>query len=288
MPLPTLHPIQDPDLEPFCAFLRTHLNSTIPQKDWVAAFRRPWMPNNLDKPNNGFLIRDDSSDIVGGIGAIYSQQTIASQPERLCNITSWCVLEAYRAQSMRLAMAVVSQAGYSFTDLTPTDVVADSLKFLKFKAMDPTILLLPHKPWAAGGGARVVDDPARVEGQLPPAALDNWQAHRDLPWLSHAAIGSGQQWCHVVYKTIRVKKLRCAKIIGCSDAGLLLRWHGALGRHLLLRRGMVGSWVEQRLLPHRPEGAIELHGYKAKMFRSDTLSEAQISNLYSELTALDL
>ena len=285
MPLPTLHPIQDPDLEPFCTFLRTHLNSAIPLHDWVAAFRRPWLK---DKPNNGFLIRDDDGAIAGGIGAIYSEQQIAGKAERLCNITSWCVLEQYRAQSMRLAMAVVSQDGYHFTDLTPTDVVAGSLKFLKFKPMDATVLLLPHKPWAGGNGARVIDDPASIEDQLPPAALHSWQAHRDLPWLSHAVVCIGDDCCHVIYKTIKVKHMRCAKIIGLSDPALWLRGHGTFARHLLLRRGMAGSWVEQRLLPERPAGAIELHGYKSKMYRSDRLDESQISNLYSELTALDL
>lgn len=285
MPLPSLQAIQDQDLEPFCQFLRANLNSRIPQDQWVAAFRQPWL---ADKPNNGFLIRDDKGEIVGGIGAIYSEQSINGQPERLCNITSWCVKDEFRAQSMRLAMAVVSQEGYHFTDLTPTDVVAGSLKFLKFKAMDPTILLLPHKPWVGSGGARVYSDPGKVESQLPEAALRSWQAHRELPWLRHAVVGRDQDWCHVVYKTVTVKRMPCAKIIGLSDAALWLRWQKPFGRHLLLRRGMLGSWVEQRLLPERPAGAIELKGYKSKMFRSDSLQAAQISNLYSELTALDL
>jgi hypothetical protein len=285
MPLPSLHPITDQDLAPFCHFLRANLNDRIPLDDWVAAFRRPWLD---DKPNNGFLIRADDGDIVGGIGALYSGQPIDGRIERLCNITSWCVLEDYRAQSMRLAMAVVSQPGYHFTDLTPTDVVAGSLKFLKFKAMDPTVLLLPHRPWTGAQGMTATDAPSALEQQLSGAALRSWQAHRDLPWLSHAMVGRDSDWCHVIYKTVLVKRMRCAKILGLSDPGLWLHGHGAFGRHLLMRRAMVGSWVEQRLLPRRPDGALTLEGYKSKMFRSDSLSEAQISNLYSELTALDL
>jgi len=285
MPLPSLHPITDQDLVPFCRFLRANLNDRIPLDDWVAAFRRPWLD---DKPNNGFLIRDDDGNIVGGIGAIYSEQLIDGRDERLCNITSWCVLEKYRTQSMRLAMAVVSQPGYHFTDLTPTDVVAGSLKFLKFKAMDPTVLLLPHRPWTGAQGMTATDDPSALDERLSGAALRSWRAHRDLPWLSHAMIGRDSDWCHVVYKTVLVKRMCCAKILGLSDPGLWLRGHGAFGRHLLMRRAMVGSWVEQRLLPQRPDGALTLEGYKSKMFRSDSLTEAQISNLYSELTALDL
>lgn len=281
MALPTLHPITDQQLVPFCRFLRANLNDRIPLDQWVDGFRRPWL---RDKPNNGFLVRDPDGDIVGGIGAIYSEQWIDGRPERFCNITSWCVQEPFRAQSMRLAMAVVSQPGFHFTDLTPTDVVAGSLKFLKFQAMDPTILLLPHRPWATAGGARVVDSPDQVPDGL---ARRQWQDHQGLPWLRHLLLSDGDQACYVAYKTIPVKKLRCAKVIGVSDPALWLRWHGAFGRHLLLQ-GMVASWVEQRLLPERPSSAIELAGYKPKMFRSETLSQAQISNLYSELAALDL
>ena len=56
---------------------------------------------------------------------------IRDPPERFCNITSWCVLQPYRSHSLRLAMALVSQPGYHFTDLSPTQLVAGTLRFLK-------------------------------------------------------------------------------------------------------------------------------------------------------------
>ena len=37
-----------------------------------------------------------------------------------------------------------------------------------------------------------------------------------------------------------------------------------------------------------PAGAVQLSGYRQKVFRSDTLGEADMSNLYSEMVALDL
>jgi len=42
------------------------------------------------------------------------------------------------------------------------------------------------------------------------------------------------------------------------------------------------------LLPKVPRPGIELSGYRNKVFCSDTLSEADISNLYTEIVALDL
>jgi hypothetical protein len=46
--------------------------------------------------------------------------------------------------------------------------------------------------------------------------------------------------------------------------------------------------MEARLLPRRPTPSLVLAGYRNKVFRSDTLGEADIGNLYSELVALDL
>src|SRR5215471_7749074 len=116
MAAPTLEPIGNDDVPEFCRFLTEHLSAERSAEEWAQAFRHDW---GVTRPNNGFVVRDQGK-IVGGIGAIYAQRMVRGNPERFCNITSWCVLERYRAQSMRLAMAVVSQPGYHFTDLTPT------------------------------------------------------------------------------------------------------------------------------------------------------------------------
>ena len=70
-----------------------------------------------------------------------------------------------------------------------------------------------------------------------------------------------------------------------SARPLLARHHGA---------GSVGPLVDaarveyERLLPEVPRPSIELSGYRNKVFRSDTLTEISISNLYSEIVALDI
>jgi hypothetical protein len=286
MPLPTLEPIRDEDLPEFCGFLTAHLSNARTPEAWAEAFRQNWL---TDKPNNGFLIRQDGR-IVGGIGAIYAERPVRGKLERFCNITSWCVLDAFRTQSGRLAMAVVSQPGFHFTDLTPTEVVSKTLQFLKFKPMNERQAVWPNVPWpfARLAGVRVTADPDRMGTVLTGDAAKAFRDHRHLPWLRHLAVGRDGAWCHVVWKPTELKGVTGAMVLAFSDAELFLRYRLPVGSHLLLRHGLPYTRVESRLLPRVPKPSIELAGYRSKVFKSDTLTEADISNLYSEIVALDM
>lgn len=284
MPPPLLQPIGDEDLPEYCRFLHENLNPGISPDQWESAFQQRW---GVEKPNNGFLLRDAEGRIVGGVGAIYAERTIRGEPERFCNITSWCVLEPYRSHSMRPALALVSQPGFHFTDLTPTDVVAGMLRFLRFKRIDGWATVMPSLPgWLPG--VRVLTDADAIEDALSPQDAKVFRDHRHFPWLNHVAIGRPGRFCHVVYKPGLLKRLPCAVILFASDGDLFLRYRGPLHRHLLLSRGMVGARVETRLLPRLPRLSAQVHGYHNKLYRSQTLSESDICNLYSELAALDL
>lgn len=284
MPLPTLEPIHDQDLLAFCTFLHEHLNPAIAAKDWMQAFRQEW---GAPRPNCGFMLRDEDR-IVGGIGAIYSRQVIDGRAELLCNITSWCVLEAYRSQSMRLALALTRQPGYHFTNLTPTTVVAGSLQFLKFKPMNNRRTVWPNLPAPIAAGARIVDEGDEIAQQLTGETARTFSDHRHLPGLRHVLVGTPSAFCHVVYKRSLLKHLPCAEVIHLSDPVLFLRHHRRLGHYWLTRQGLFTTRVESRFLPTRPPLSREVGGYIPKMFHSDTLTEANISNLYSELVALGL
>ena len=283
---PSLHPIRDEDLPEFCRFLTENLSAERTPEAWAQAFLQDWCP---DKPNNGFLIRHDGR-IVGGIGAIYAERPVRGRPERFCNITSWCVLDAFRTQSGRLAMAVVSQPGFHFTDLTPTEVVSKTLQFFKFKPMDERHVVWPNLLWPFGSlaGIRLIADPDRIAGVLSADDARTFRDHRHLPWLHHLAVGRDGAWCHVVWRTTRLKGVTGAMILACSDPELLLRCRLAVASHLLLRNGLPYTRIEARLLPRVPRPSVVLSGYRNKVFRSGTLTERDISNLYSELVALDL
>jgi hypothetical protein len=283
MALPELVPITDAELPQFCEFLHRHLDPGKPPGSFQRALQQRW---GMEPPNHGFLIRNGEG-LVGGIGAIYAERELAGRRQRFCNITSWCVLEPFRSQSMRLLMALVNQPGFHFTNFTPTAVVAKSLQFLKFQPLDSDRAVLPNTP-LANPAVRVETDPDVVAQLLAPAARRLFDDHRRLPWLQQVAVGRAGAFCLVVFKRKRLKGLPSAEIIAVSDRALFTRYHRAFGRHVLLRHGMVTTRIETRLLAGRPAFARVLSGYRPKMFRSDSLAAADIDNLYSELVALDL
>jgi hypothetical protein len=285
MPRPTIEPITRATLPDFAAFLERHMPVRRSAAQWIEGLSTQW---SATRPNYGFLLREEGA-VVGGIGAFYAERTIRGQPERFCNITSWCVLDSHRKYSMQLAMALVGQPGYHFTDFSPTEVVAKSLQFLKFRALDADVVVIPNLPGLPDltSRARIISAPEQIGRDVPDAMADVWRDHARFPWLGQLIVGAAGDWCHVIYKRARFKRLPCAKIVHVSDSRLFQRWLGRVSGYFLWR-GMVSTHIEKRMLDHLPPLARVRTGFNPKQYLSPTLGPGDIDYLYSESVALDL
>ncbi len=282
MSRPVIEPVTTASLGEFAQFLHENLSREQSPAEWARRLATPWL---ADQPNHGFVLRDEGR-IVGGIGAIYALRRIAGREERFCNITSWCVLDAYRQQSMRLAMAVIGQPGFHYTDFSPTKVVAGTLQFFKFRALDDRQAVLLNLPGIAAG-SRVLCERRAIEEALDGEARRVYLDHADFPWLRQLLLGKPGDWCHIVYKPRRFKRLPAAGIIHVSDGAAFCRHFRALAGHFLAR-GLVTTHVECRRLPRLPWPAAVRTGFNPKMVLSSTLKDDDVDYLYSETVALDL
>jgi len=246
------------------------------------ALRNQWTPK---PPNYGFVLRDDRR-VVGGIGAYYADRLIRGELTRFCNITSWCVLDNYRQQSLRLALAIIQQPGFHFTDFSPTKVVAASLQFLKFRPLDERQLVILNLP-RLSCGVRVLRRPIDIQSALTGDALREYGDHVRFPWLMQLAIGNDDGWCHVIYKRRTYKRMPSAQILHVSDAKLFERHLDPLCAYLLMR-GVATTHVEYRTLNRKPRNSKIRNGFQKKMILSPTLKDEDIDYLYSESVALDL
>jgi len=283
MARPLIEPVSAETLGEFAAFLHEHLNPDLSVQGWVKALSHHW--GGEPRPNHGFVLRDEGR-IVGGIGALYASRSIQGRQHKTCNITSWCVLDDYRKQSMRLAMALTDQPGWDYTDFSPTEVVGGVLRFLKFTPLDERQTVLLPLPWVLAEG-QSFSRPQDIESRLTGEALQQYRDHQDFPWLSHLIVGSGTDWCHVIYKRMEFKGLPAARVWHVSRPELLeqhwrrlanaLLWRGFASIHLETRRAPAGMW------PVRVRS-----GFNAKVYRSSTLLPGEIDYLYSESMAMDL
>jgi hypothetical protein len=282
MALPKIEAVDGNALPEFADFLHANLNGERSPAQWEQALRVDW---GGERPNFGFIMREQDR-IVGGIGAIYASRPVRGRIERFCNITSWCVLESHRKQSMRLAMAVVAQPGYHFTDFSPTATVGGVLRFLKFRPLDErqTVILNLPAPLARG---MVVSQPAAIERHLGGGQLTIYRDHAGFPWLRHLLLGDGAHWCHVIYKRRSFKGLPSAHVLYASDRYLLARYVRALCSHLLAN-GMLSTHVENRQIGRAGWPSRVRSGFNAKLFLSDTLGAEDIDYLYSETMAMNL
>jgi len=279
-------PLQQADLPAAGQFLTDHLNAKIAPQAWVASLTHPWCET---RPNYGFQAHDGDK-LVGVFCAIYSDQVIGGRPERFCNPHSWCMLEDYRSQSVKLPLHLIRQRGYHFTMLTPNPKVAEIFVHLGFRTLDDRVIVFPNRPSAAALFGRHVapTDKDAIAGVLEGSARRDFDAHRDIPWLRFVAFGAPGDMCLVVYKRSRWKKLPCARILAISDAAAFER-HGRLFQHrMLVGEGLAVSRVEQRFVAQPPPLSRTETRTQAKLCMSASLGDAQIRDLYSELVALDL
>lgn len=283
-PILPVQPILERDLDRVCHFYHTHLNQKLSVNAWKNVFCQPWMAN---KPNHGFMLVDEEQ-VVGVIGATYSEQVIRGQTERFSNHHSWVVLAAYRHQSMHLYRALLAQKEFHVTTFTSNPNVTRICQFMQLRLMNDKITVIPNLPWPTALRSRVIVDHQSMTSLLTLDSVRDYQNHRIFPWLGQVALGDSKGYCHVVFKVKKWKQMPAVLLLHTSDHEIFLNHYPALGRYLLWNFGTTTLHIPSRFLPDRPKGSFEILDPQPRMFRSDRLTEKDISYLYSEVVALDM
>ncbi|BBY19369.1 hypothetical protein [Mycolicibacterium litorale] len=276
-----LTPITDRDVPAVADFLRAHLDHRVPWETTLSAV--PWKGGG---PNHGFMLRD-GRHVVGTLLALYSERLVSGRVERFCNMGSWCVLPDYRSRSILLIKALLAQDGYHFTVLSPDDGPQEILAWLGFRFLDTSAAFVPNLPWPTPPGRMTVStDPAVIGRTLAGTDLEIYRDHERALAVHHLVVVRGAESCHVMYRVFRHRGVPVyAVVLHVSNPDLLLGAWKPLTRHLLLRRGLVATLAELRIVGHMPPFAFALND-RPKMYRSAALRPDQIDYLYSELACV--
>lgn len=279
-------PIQAIDLDAVGHFLHHNLAQRISPQAWVASLSHRWAAS---QPNFGMQLRDGDK-LVGVFCAVYSDQQIDGQAERFCNPHSWCVQDDYRHASLSLVLPLLKQRDYHFTMFTPNAKVAQVFQGLRFRMLDAGLLYTAHLPtlWPTRNGGFVEHRTGRIAARLRGAALQEFEAHRLIPWLNFVAFGVPGDECLVIYKPGRWKKLPCAMILHISNSAAMARHGHLLRHHLLLHCALPVSRVEARFLLQVPRLTYRSQRGQPKLVLTRSLTDGQVRDVYSELMALDI
>lgn len=279
-----LNPITAADLPAVGRYLQENLNGRVDAAAWADALEVPWA---VSAPNRGYFLTSDG-DVVGAYLAYYSDRTIDGRLERFCNLGAWCVDERFRAQGVRLLMALLRQRGYHFTDFSPSGNVVPLNRKLRFVDLDTTAALIPNIPWRTPPGARISSEPALLESVLQGPERKIYDDHRATSAARHLLLLSGDDHCYVVFRKDSRKHVRAfASILYVGNQPLFRQLLRPFTSHLLLHHGAAATLLESRVAGEPPSGSIRLPRSRPKMYKSDTLSPDQIDYLYSELTCLE-
>ncbi len=276
-----LRPITDDDLDTVARFLHAHHDSNVP----IECFRRSFMAHHSEaRPNSGVMLVD-GDDVVGVYLAYYSDRMVRGQVQRMCNLGSWFVLPKYRRHSVRMAKAILTQDGFHFLDLSPSEAVAALNERFGFDYLDNRAVVLPALPWP-WSAARISSNPAVIQQALSGEELQLYNDHRDAPAARHVVLRNRGAVCYVVLRIVKRKKLPVAIVVHASRPEMLRRMIHPFVWFALLRHRVVAVVVELRWLDGRvPGGSIQVR-LRPKMFRSPTLGPGDIDYFYSELLYL--
>lgn len=276
-----LSPITDADIERVATFMNGEMDDRIPAEEWERLMRVPW---RFECPNHGFMLLDDDS-VVGAYIALYSDRT-STGGGRVCNLGPWCVTREHRSHGMRLPLALLEQEGYVFTDLTPSSTVIPLNLRLGFQRLGERAAVVPTLPWPLlPARGSVSSDPEVVERSLRGEELQIFRDHADSAAVRQVVLASGDERCLIVLRKERRRGIKLAFLLYVSDHDLYRRLAGRLGRHLLLRHGVVAHVAEPAIVADPPRPSVGVHA-PFRMLRPHGTPPAAIDYLYSELTRL--
>ncbi len=272
------------DFEAVLPLLRGFRTDHYSQEEWQRLFTQRW--GAPDDPC-GYLMEDNDS-VVGFLGTVFSQRTIAGASHRFCNMAAWIVKEEYRSESMGLLFPLLGQKDLTITNFTANHRVVDVLRRLGFKDLETSVYFLYPRPVLGGAACRVITVHEEMRASLDVAGCQIWDDHAGLH-CQQAVIEQNGQVCHVIINYTKKKKLPVAYVDYISNPALFAACIPSAALRLCLHWRAAALMVgEHSLQGHTLPGAKTTPRRHPLLYRSAVVQPGQIDTLYTEIQLLGL
>jgi hypothetical protein len=281
----SLRPIGAADGVAVGDFLHRYLNPRVPATAWTGVIAAPWEDN---APNHGYMLVDQDK-IVGVNLAVYSQRYGPNGPIPVCNLAAFCVLEPYRAHSLRLVRALLAQRSYDFTDFSPSGNVVGLNERLGFKHINTDTRVLLNLPRLRLGNIRVTGDPLRLNRTLLDRDARVYRDHQRAAACRHVLVETLDTYAYMIFRRDRRKGLPvfASPLYVGGDMRLLENAWPNVASHLLVKHRLLATLAERRILDPSTRLGFHLQRPRPKMVKGDRLNSEGIDYLYSELALVE-
>jgi hypothetical protein len=281
--MPEVRPATPEMFEAIYPLLAAH-NPSLPKEKWRLLVDYPWRSKDDDL---GYVLVE-KGEIVGFLSTLYSHRLIDGKEVKLCNTAHWVVREDFRADSLRLFLAVLRQRDCTITNLTSSATVAAMMPKLRFKLLEENLqLLFPAPILVRRNGCAMTSEPSAIVATLNAGDLRIFQDHAGCE-CDHLVVRERDGYCYLVFSR-KKRRVYGVDVPYChihyvSDRDRFLR-HLARIKWYFLRR--MGAWfvaIDERLVGQLSGALSRTHVLSTpRYYRSDVLAADKVDNLYTEL-----
>jgi acetoacetyl-CoA synthetase len=277
------------DVEQICRLMASPL---VPAQFWRRMIAYSWLAAE-EKPDLGAVIAA-GTEIVGYLGAMYSNRVVAGRQERFCNVFGWYVKPEYRHYSVSLLSFLVRRPGLTFFNVTPADHVLPIFKRIGFTLADEFRYVCKPGVGALVGSrskVRVVREEDVNEDLLGSLQFQIFQDHFGHT-IRRFVFTAADEVCLIFTKRMYWSQVRFPRteFYYASNPEFFARHFQSILPALLRRDKTVALHIDQRQLGFRPKRAQTISAVamypSAMLARSETVPMSDIDRLYSELVIL--
>jgi hypothetical protein len=232
-----VRPVGKEAFEEIYPLLKRFPTQAMTRDEWRwALFDYPWSTS----ATRGFALYADGK-AVGFLGTILSEREIAGRREKVCNPSSWIVLEEYRYAAMLLLRPLLQMLkDHVVVGLTPSPAAYALLAGIGLEPLDTRQYVLLPAPGpiqlARTLSGSVCLDPAVLRAELPEAERRFYDDHAASPVARHVLLRRGQRRCYLVATLGRKRGVPYADVQHVSDRAFF--WEHRLLVHAALTRAM--------------------------------------------------
>ena len=258
-------------------------NPQITRERWQRLFDYTWP---VDEPARALVLRAGERH-VGIVCTMYSDRLIAGRRERRCNVNSWYVEPAYRAQSLELMAAALSVPCDTMTALTPMRVHLPFYEQMGLQPLESGLrILLPVPTAPLTSGFRATRDPQRIADLLDGEERTAFEQHRGQ-MCQHLLIYGKSARCYIAFTRTAGRRVSFSHLHHIGHLDLFLAALNLVKFELYRANRTLFTMIEERFLRGHAIPSSCPAGLKApRLFRSARLRPEQIDNLHSEMVVL--